>query len=43
LTQYENIDGEFQQKNIFKAENTEGVIQSIVVEGFEMKLRDIFK
>jgi Uma2 family endonuclease len=43
LTQYENIDGEFQQKNIFKAKNTEGVIQSIVIEGFEMKMSDIFQ
>ena len=39
LTQYENIEGEFFVKNVA---NTEGVILSITVEGFELKLSDIF-
>ena len=39
LTQYENIEGEFFVKNVA---NTEGVILSIAVEGFELKLGDIF-
>jgi Uma2 family endonuclease len=40
LTQYENVDNKFVERNIFK---TEGIIQSIVVEGFEMKMSEIFK
>jgi Uma2 family endonuclease len=40
LTQYENVNNKFVERNIFK---TEGTIQSIVVEGFEMKMSDIFQ
>jgi Uma2 family endonuclease len=40
LTQYENVDNKFVERNIFK---TEGIVQSIVVQGFEMKLSDIFQ
>jgi Uma2 family endonuclease len=40
LTQYENVNNKFVERNIFKSE---GTIQSIVVEGFEMKLSDIFQ
>jgi Uma2 family endonuclease len=40
LTQYENVNNKFVERNIFK---TEGIIQSIVVEGFEMKISDIFQ
>jgi Uma2 family endonuclease len=43
LTQYVNVNHKFVEKNVFKASNTEGVIQSIVVEGFEMKMSDIFQ
>jgi Uma2 family endonuclease len=40
LAQFENVNDKFISKNTF---NTEGVIQSIVVEGFEMKMSDIFQ
>jgi Uma2 family endonuclease len=43
LIQYENVDKKFIQKNLFKAENTEGVVESLVVEGFNMKMSDIFQ
>jgi Uma2 family endonuclease len=39
FTQYENVNDKFVTKNVF---NTEGVIQSIVVTGFEMNIGDIF-
>lgn len=40
LTQYENIEGEFFVKNVL---NTEGVLSSITVEGFQLNLSEIFQ
>jgi Uma2 family endonuclease len=39
LSQYENIDSEFFLKNVL---TTEGVLSSIVVEGFQLNLSEIF-
>ena len=39
LTQYENIEGEFFIKNVL---DTEGVLNAISVEGFQLKLNEIF-
>jgi Uma2 family endonuclease len=40
LSQYENIEGEFFLKNVL---NTEGVLSSIVVEGFQLNMNEIFQ
>ncbi len=40
VTQYKNEDGEFFPIHIL---DTEGVLQSIVVEGFSFKIGDIFQ
>ena len=46
LTQYENIEGEFFPKNVLNTAPSEslreGVLKAIVVEGFELKIGDIF-
>lgn len=40
ITQYENIEGEFFPKTVA---HTEGVLKSLVIEGFELKVSDIFQ
>ena len=46
LTQYENIEGEFFPKNVLNTAPSEslreGVLKAIVIEGFELKIGDIF-